>query len=1009
MDHRKILKVTASMLLLMNASQPSVLTFADYLGNDQGTEEVIRSTVEEPTESINTETTEDDTTTDSLEDGLLDSTPSAPIEVTTETTTDATASESSDKSGSEEATVTSDDTGTMVEETVSDMSQEAVIPDPNTRTECDEIQQTAEEGLSGLFGSSTWRIDQEGVLYIDAGTLGETTMDARAPWFPHRSLIKKIVFTGSVVANAESVGLFFDLNQLTTIENLSYLDTTQVTNMDYFFAWCYQLTSLDLSTFDTQNVRSMNNMFNGSSSIQTLDLSHFNTMNVNEMSHIFYGMSSLAALDLSSFDTANVTNMSYMFYGCASLNTLDVTGFQTENVTNFSHMFRGCSGLYQLDLSSFVTSQATDMSFMFHSCSGLQALDVTHFDTSNVIFMHYMFHGCSGLTELDVSRFDTTNVTSMYYMFFGCSGLTALDVTNFSTTNVTTMSFMFAECLNLEEIDVSGFDTENIRFMRGMFRNCQNITELDLSHFKTGKVQLQQEMFAGTTSLSKISLGIQFYSLTDTNIPELLATEEHTGYWQNVGSGTEDVPLGEYVLSSSSLMTTYQNSMADTYVWQPIASESIRATDSMIYVGDSWAPIDNFVLATDPNGQSIPFDESMVSGTVDTTTAGIYPVTYTNGSASQQITVTVEDNQESLQVIDSTIYVGDTWDPSDNFVSATDKTGASVPYDAQMVTGTVDTTQAGEYKIAYTCGSISDEVTVTVTESQEAIKAVDSRLHTGDTWRPQDNFVSATNRAGATIPFEENMVSGTVDTGRTGNYVITYTNGSASQRITVTVVENKETIQAQNGHLYVGDTWKPSDNFVSATNKDGEMIAFDESMVNGTVDTTKAGDYPITYTNGQAIEEVIIVVKENGETIVTKDLQLYVGDTWKPSAGFVSATNRAGFTLAFDESMVSGTVDTNKERTYTITYTNGSVSKTSQVTVSRRGSAGGNPDKEGGNSQQKNTANTPATRQKQPQVNTAKNLPKTGEIQSSAAILGLALVGGAIGTYIYNKKKNRKD
>lgn len=115
------------------------------------------------------------------------------------------------------------------------------------------------------------------------------------------------------------------------------------------------------------------------------------------------------------------------------------------------------------------------------------------------------------------------------------------------------------------------------------------------------------------------------------------------------------------------------------------------------------------------------------------------------------------------------------------------------------------------------------------------------------------------------------------------------------------------------------------------------------------------------------------------------------------------------FTLAFDQNMVSGDVDTNKEGTYTITYTNGSVSETSQVTVSKRGITGGNANTGGGNTQQKKTANTPATQKRQVQGNTAKNLPKTGEIQSSAAVLGLALVGGAIGTYIYNKKKNRND
>ena len=105
----------------------------------------------------------------------------------------------------------------------------------------------------------------------------------------------------------------------------------------------------------------------------------------------------------------------------------------------------------------------------------------------------------------------------MYYMFFGCSGLTALDVTNFSTTNVTTMSFMFAECLNLKAIDVMVLIRRICDLCEECLETAKSITELDLSHFKTGKVQLQQrDVCWYNLSLSKISLGIQFYSLTDT-------------------------------------------------------------------------------------------------------------------------------------------------------------------------------------------------------------------------------------------------------------------------------------------------------------------------------------------------------------------------------------------------------------------------------------------------------------------------------------------------------------
>ncbi|WP_339093339.1 LPXTG cell wall anchor domain-containing protein [Candidatus Enterococcus mangumiae] len=75
--------------------------------------------------------------------------------------------------------------------------------------------------------------------------------------------------------------------------------------------------------------------------------------------------------------------------------------------------------------------------------------------------------------------------------------------------------------------------------------------------------------------------------------------------------------------------------------------------------------------------------------------------------------------------------------------------------------------------------------------------------------------------------------------------------------------------------------------------------------------------------------------------------------------------------------------------------------------MSKRGAAGGNGNASGEN-QEKKQANSTATQQKKAQENTAKNLPKTGELQSSASILGLAIVSGTIAAYIYNKKKKRK-
>ena len=351
---------------------------------------------------------------------------------------------------------------------------------------------------------------------------------------------------GGIIANPNSSFLFYGSNSsngFSSLESidLTYLDTSQVTNMSYMFQDCSSLTSLDVSNFNTSNVTDMSSMFDGCSSLTNLDVSHFDTSKVTSMSHMFSncrgltsldvshfdtsnvtnmnGMfmlsstssssgsySKLTFLDVSHFDTSNVTNMSYMFYGCSDLTNLDVSNFDTLNVINMSNMFQGCHSLSVLDASRFNTSKVTDMSNMFSSCSGLTSLDVSHFDTSKVSNMSFMFSGCSSLTGLDVSNFDTSNVTNMSYMFSNCSSLTSLDVSHFDTSNVTSMGSMFSSCSSLASLDVSRFDTSNVTNMSYMFSGCRGLTSLDLRNFNTSNVTNMSYMFYVCSGLTSLDL-----------------------------------------------------------------------------------------------------------------------------------------------------------------------------------------------------------------------------------------------------------------------------------------------------------------------------------------------------------------------------------------------------------------------------------------------------------------------------------------------------------------------
>lgn len=77
-------------------------------------------------------------------------------------------------------------------------------------------------------------------------------------------------------------------------------------------------------------------------------------------------------------------------------------------------------------------------------------------------------------------------------------------------------------------------------------------------------------------------------------------------------------------------------------------------------------------------------------------------------------TIQVNKDLSSLEVKDSSIFVGDSWNKSDNLVSATNKDGEHLSVEDLWVEGTVNTAQAGQYQIIYKNGSIEKIATVIV-------------------------------------------------------------------------------------------------------------------------------------------------------------------------------------------------------------------------------------------------------------------------------------------------------
>ncbi|WP_242359416.1 BspA family leucine-rich repeat surface protein [Lactococcus petauri] len=652
-------------------------------------------------------------------------------------------------------------------------------------------------------------------LTLKGGTITNPAAWGNVP----RGEVEHIVFTGNVNVggNRSLFNLFGEMRVLETIDNLSYLDTRDVTNMASMFRGAggetdnSRLKELDLSSFDTSSVTNMAMMFHAAIALTELDVSSFDTSAVRDMGDMFSHASSLQEIKgLDSFETGAVTDMQGMFRNTA-VSDLDLSSFDTRQVTDMNAMFAESRNLEKIDLSTFDTQQVTDMGMMFMHTQSIDKLDLSHFKTENVRDMNHMFAGARDLEELllDKDNFDTSSVTDMFRMFAHTHNLKSLDLRGFDTRAVTNMEEMFWLADALTELDLSSFETPALTRMEAMFDGASALRKIDMSSFDTRNVQANNRtrLFSAINALDELRLGANTV-ITNSDLPTETTSTGLLNSWKRETQGLEaftgpntlfDFSTGPIIgnnvlrgpadwLSSQDLMTLSGTAGEATGTWRRVPYQTnVQVKDSSVFIGEDWQPEDNFVSATDREGNNVPLSSITVEGTVDTDTAGTYKVTYTYDGVSATAEITVKESQTSVQVKDSSLFVGEAWTAQDNFVSATDRYGESVPFNRIAVEGTVDTDTAGTYKVTYTYDGVSATAEIKVKESQTSVQVKDSSLFVGEAWNAQDNFVSATDRYGETVDFDRITVEGTVDTARAGTYKVTYTYDGVEETAQITV------------------------------------------------------------------------------------------------------------------------------------------------------------------------------------------------------------------------------
>ncbi|EAE6687521.1 BspA family leucine-rich repeat surface protein [Listeria monocytogenes] len=259
---------------------------------------------------------------------------------------------------------------------------------------------------------------------------------------------------------------------------------------------------------------------------------------------------------------------------------------------------------------------------------------------------------------------------SLEYLFYH-SVATSLDLSNFDTSNVTNMSKMFSHCA-ATSLDLSNFDTSNVTDMEAMFYDCA-VTSLDVSNFDTSNVTNMQVMFCYSAATS---LDLSNFDTSNAKTVDML-----------YASQLQNLTLGSQFQFVSINVNLYNPPTSTDYTgkWQNVGTGTVDKPKGS-FVGTATE------LMTQYNGSTMAD-------------------TYVWQPVLAPVAVNVKD---------STLMQGDTWNPEDNFVDATDSAGDSVDFKDITVTGSVDMTQSGVYTVDYSYGGMTSTATITVLETMPA-------------------------------------------------------------------------------------------------------------------------------------------------------------------------------------------------------------------------------------------------------------------------------------------------
>lgn len=249
----------------------------------------------------------------------------------------------------------------------------------------------------GTIDGIDWTIYDNGLLVL-TGTLTSYSVPTTGSywcsyWSNYTSSVTKIYCDFTIGnSNTSLKGLFRELSYLTEVKfGDNFINSvSKASSFSYMFYECTRLENiLGLERFDTSNVTNMEYVFAYCPNLKNENFSkveHWNTGKATTMTAMFNNCKLLKSINLSNWNTSKVKTMEFMFQKCLVLESVNISNWNTENVVSAYNMFVSCYRLKSIDMSDFSLPNATNLSAMFRDCTSLNFIKTPYniSDTCNV-------------------------------------------------------------------------------------------------------------------------------------------------------------------------------------------------------------------------------------------------------------------------------------------------------------------------------------------------------------------------------------------------------------------------------------------------------------------------------------------------------------------------------------------------------------------------------------------------------------------------------------------------